>query len=390
MIVDGVIVLLQSNTGFDLYLKDCETVFFRYGQFISWEKYMILRIFLSLVITLSTSAVHAFTSDAVSCVQHQLNSAGYDAGTPDGLIGQKTKKALTEYQEKFGVLSKRPLDQDHALVFCRLLGQTKADFKQHWPTNAGMVNIVFGDLATPTKTADKLFVARIRSKVDEVHRKVQRLFGIELAAPINVLIGNSAKDVEALKKSYEPRKIIGFTNTATEICSSFKNLSATSLPNAIVLCRNGDARIGSEIDTLWLEFLIAHEFVHAYQFQLSGAIQATSDTAVLEHGGPQWLLEGAAQVIANHLATGLPLAEYRNRMLEKLDGRVPKLSDVDELSDLKARKNEVYRMGVVAISDLIPDENYSKLGQFYVELGRGNDWADAFEIVFREAVLEGQ
>jgi hypothetical protein len=347
----------------------------------------MLRIVVSLLMAFSCSSAQAFTQEAVSCVQNQLNAAGYEAGEPDGLLGRKTRSALAAYQGDFGALSQRPLDLDHALIFCRLLGLNDPELKQYWPENSGELNVVFGELASSTEIADKLFVARMTSKLDLVHNKMKRLMNVELAAPINVLIGGSPKDIISLKQEREPRKIIGFNGTASQICQSTRNISATSLPNAIVFCRNGDAKIGTEIDASWLEFIIAHELVHAYQFQLSGAILATSDKTVLKHDGPQWLLEGSAQAIANHLTTGLPLSEYSTRMIAKLDGNVPKLTNVDDLSDLKSRRTEVYRAGVVVVAKLIPDEDYTKLGQFYEQLGKEEKWIAAFESVFGRDIL---
>lgn len=115
---------------------------------------------------------------------------------------------------------------------------------------------------------------------------------------------------------------------------------------------------------------------------------ATSDKTVLQHDGPQWLLEGSAQAIANHLTTGLPLSEYSEIMIAKLDGNVPKLTDVDELSDLNSRRVEVYRTGVVAVAQMIPDEDYSRLAKFYVQLGLGRDWIETFDVVFDVNVQE--
>ena len=36
-------------------------------------------------------------------VQKKLNELGYDCGTPDGIMGKKTKKALKEYQEDYNL-----------------------------------------------------------------------------------------------------------------------------------------------------------------------------------------------------------------------------------------------------------------------------------------------
>lgn len=41
------------------------------------------------------------SKSVIKKVQKKLNELGYDCGTPDGIMGKKTKKALKEYQEDY-------------------------------------------------------------------------------------------------------------------------------------------------------------------------------------------------------------------------------------------------------------------------------------------------
>lgn len=50
--------------------------------------------------TKSKSTNNASKSD-VKKVQKKLNELGYDCGSPDGVMGKKTRKALKEYQKDF-------------------------------------------------------------------------------------------------------------------------------------------------------------------------------------------------------------------------------------------------------------------------------------------------
>ena len=293
---------------------------------------------------------------------------------------------MSAYQTENGALSSRPIDSDHTLIFCRLIGLSNPDLKQFWPDRSGKLTIHFGQITSSDNAADKVFNTRLRAQLFRGNQRIQSLLNIELAAPINVLVANSPKDAMSLKQTHTTRKINNFNAKVNDICSSHRNFSGHALPNALLFCRSENATIGADIDALWLQFNIAHELLHAYQFQLAGATKTTTNAGTLKHDGPLWLAEGSAQVIANHLTTGLPLGEYSDRMLAKQDGRFPSLTRLDDRSDLKARKTEIYRAGVVAIAMLIPDENYAKLGEFYTELGQVDDWETAFQTVFGTTV----
>lgn len=55
--------------------------------------------------TASTTTVETVSKDTetVKAVQGALNERGYDCGTPDGIMGKKTKRALMKFQEDNGL-----------------------------------------------------------------------------------------------------------------------------------------------------------------------------------------------------------------------------------------------------------------------------------------------
>lgn len=55
--------------------------------------------------TTSTTTVETVSnnSETVKAVQEALNERGYDCGTPDGIMGKKTKNALMKFQEDNGL-----------------------------------------------------------------------------------------------------------------------------------------------------------------------------------------------------------------------------------------------------------------------------------------------
>ena len=50
-----------------------------------------------------TSSSKAGTSETIKKAQQALNDLGYDAGTADGIMGQKTKKAVEQFQRDNGL-----------------------------------------------------------------------------------------------------------------------------------------------------------------------------------------------------------------------------------------------------------------------------------------------
>ncbi len=51
----------------------------------------------------ATSSSKTGTSDTIKKAQEILNDLGYDAGTADGIMGQKTKKAVEQFQKDNGM-----------------------------------------------------------------------------------------------------------------------------------------------------------------------------------------------------------------------------------------------------------------------------------------------
>ena len=57
------------------------------------------------------SSAQASGADAVKTVQRLLNERGFSVGTPDGLIGPNTKKAIMEFQREANLPITGKVDQ---------------------------------------------------------------------------------------------------------------------------------------------------------------------------------------------------------------------------------------------------------------------------------------
>ena len=66
------------------------------------KKKMILAALL-LTLQLSQTAMADYDREVIQEVQHALNEAGFDCGTPDGIAGSKTAAAISAFQEQTGI-----------------------------------------------------------------------------------------------------------------------------------------------------------------------------------------------------------------------------------------------------------------------------------------------
>ncbi len=60
----------------------------------------------------SATSSSALTKSEIKKVQQKLNDLGYDCGTPDGVLGKKTKKALEAFQKDNGIKESGIIDED--------------------------------------------------------------------------------------------------------------------------------------------------------------------------------------------------------------------------------------------------------------------------------------
>lgn len=326
---------------------------------------------------------HATTPDAMRCVQNQVTAAGFDAGTPDGLMGAKTRRAVQAYEKANGEVSKRPINQRFALVYCRLIALQNPDLKRFWPQNAGKLNIVFGDSMMSEDQKDQDFTIQMTLKIYRGYQLIREFLEVDLPGPVNVFVAGNVEEALTLirtQANFYPDN--DFKQGLVKNYKRENRVSGVSFSNGILLTRIGDTQIGSEIDVESLMFTIIHELFHQYQKQLSGNPPYNSPAQYLSKYGPIWMAEGSANLIAEHLTFGGVIREFQDLMISQLNGTVRDLQSVNDVYAAKTLKADIYKIGTIAVGDLIPNGDYTKLVRFYEELGRTDDWKIAFETVF--------
>lgn len=72
-------------------------------------------------------------TNGVQCVQMELNALGFDAGPPDGLMGDRTRSASAAYLEQLGSpWTDRPVSSQTSLKWCLMIADEHPEFNSLW------------------------------------------------------------------------------------------------------------------------------------------------------------------------------------------------------------------------------------------------------------------
>jgi hypothetical protein len=124
-----------------------------------------------------------------------------------------------------------------------------------------------------------------------------------------------------------------------------------------------------------LQMVTAHEYLHTWQYELSGKAPP---------GGPTWLIEGAAQLIAvrSMISAGMLSVDEAQSLMTRPSGLlVPALQNLEDPESFDI-VNAPYDL-VCAAADLLTSESgIAGLKRYWTDVGRGIAWQDAFEPAF--------
>ena len=331
----------------------------------------VFTVFFGLLIA---SQSGANPSESVRCVQSQLAAAGFDPGTADGLLGARTRAALDEFQNANEVVTTRRFDAVMGPAICRKIGLIDTSQRLYWPSLSEPIDVVFAE------SVDEGFRTEFIEVLNKSRDALEALLGIELAGRDIIIVGENAAEIERLVRSHSGFTLTGLRESINDSCTSSRGFSGSAFPGIAVFCISDQT---NALDKNWLDFLVAHEFFHLLQFQLSGAL--TSDRPDAEHleiEGPVWLIEGSAQAFGNKIALQTPDWDYRLVNYARLKNEFPPLQGLERRSSLRTDRANVYRAGTVAAIDLIELTGYPNIMNFYALMGYGRSWEAAFEEAF--------
>ncbi len=334
--------------------------------------------------------VFAFTKDAVKCVQEQLNEAGFNAGLVDGSVGPNSRRAMAAFEKEHGTVSKRPFSRSTALVYCRLVGLQFPELQKHWLSNEKSLKIFIDPDFVFHDVDEAAPIHRFRSSLTFMDMMMRRRLDLALAAPVTVIVANSADQAIAMQKKHSklrPKSPISFVRSQ---CDN-NYIGGYAVIDLIVLCRNGSALPDvKNLDKIMRE-AVAHELFHAYQFQLTGKTSTTSQAAFNKLNGPLWMTEGTASFVGIMMVYSPQLSKFEEVSIKRIFRNRKTMVGLNQLKTMKSRKKyggALYHIGTLAVTEALDVPDIKKLIEFYDRLGQEGDWVEAFKLTFDEPFEE--
>jgi hypothetical protein len=331
-----------------------------------------------LALAMTTTTCMAESWNAGLCVQRQLNALGYGPLAEDGSIGPATRAALERYESVAGALPARPLNRDTAIIHCHKLGLRHPAARRLWPSAPEPFLVVTQD------GMPESFGGMMRSTMVVMTKFLKDEAKVEMAAPFVIALGEDRRSLAALTEAYLPP---GYTRSGAlrdleQTCEG-PQLGGLSYPGLILLCVPQDEnRPKSQVfdDIRWVA---SHELVHEVQWQLTGPATVWNDQTVLAERGPNWLIEGAADVLSNRRFTLEDAVWYLQRASDLPEDVSRDLRKLERYGPGRAAEGRLYVLGAGAASQLaLRKSDLPGLIAFYDKLGEGMAWPKAFEGTF--------
>lgn len=330
----------------------------------------------------------------VLCVQNQLAALGHDPGPIDGILGGQTRRAFSALNTDLGEDAYRfRLTRGSAIVLCRELGAGQIALRQHWPATKSRVNLEFGAAITETtKRAVSVFTNQTLAQFSTV-------LGMPLADTVSVFVSDDIREIQRYFKRVHGRSGQSAADRAflRRVCSKDNQVSGFANPDAVVIClpqgdpgfdpydtrlagttrRHSSPKAVVKQDNRNLRTVIFHELVHAAQFQLTGEYGAYQNS---QHTvGPEWLVEGAAVVLAEFLEVRFkPPKDLVFRVSKSVGGAQRGLQRFERFPRNEKDIPDLYGQGSLAAVMLVEEKEFAHLLEFYRLIGLDYKWRDAF------------
>lgn len=322
------------------------------------------------------------------CLQRQLAALGHDPGATDGRIGPATRRALEAYEAEKGRVADRRLDAFSAIVFCRELGLRDPALAREWPSSDRRLRVEIAGEPDDQLRADLIYEA------NAALAKVETLFDLKLAAPVDIVFGSDPQAIAARAKDFTESSDGAVDRSARRLCREAPEygVSTTYLPGVILFCQRPDAVYHGGFPPREVRNRLGGMLAMEVIFQLTGDPANGSEEEYFRRTGPMWLIVGTMQLLQREVdETSTPLG--RKNAAEKLRAE----------GILNPRRVEYYqssledpvaigKTGLLVADDLTRERGLRPIGVFYRALGTGATVDEAFEQAFgksRAEVYEG-
>jgi hypothetical protein len=352
----------------------------------------VIRLFIAVVLISLSSQQAAFAGRAaVRCVQAQLNKLEFGAGAVDGALGPKTRAAYNRLKsEQPDLAFDTKLNRDNAIVLCRELGLAQSRLRLDWPAFLKR----FETRYDPGVSAENQKI--LNSSVSDALNKLAKRFKISLAGQFIVL---SAIDPRDMRKLVE--KTLGgrvdrhaFQKFMTLTCPKTTPIGGFAGGPYIAVCfpkGNPDVKrynmnkpgTGNRNRDL-LNDVVFHEVIHVAQRQFAGYSGRKPSKGRISKMGPEWLIEGVAEVLTQLALSPEVKLKPRMAALKVMAGGPS--ADISKYNAYDARKKDrdgLYIQGVLASYHLARIAGDHALLNFYRDIGNGLTWQQSFKTNFK-------
>lgn len=321
--------------------------------------------------------------DMVRCVQNQLTDLGADPGPADGSIGPRTRQAAQEVLQSHplrSLLGDMPrLDRYAAVTWCRELPRLSRETGRHRPFLAEQVYAVEGD-ATGAQ----------RDLLDRTVNNVTNFFrgrhGVQIISRLEIAAASDDATILRLLEQLPtrgPRMRESAVRWTKMACGRDRVITGFAMGNVLLFCWPGTERFDdawSDSLALRLGRVMVHEMTHILQSELSHEIlPQPGRSAHQSNRGPDWLVEGAAEVLADQyigIRRGEPFARaFRFDLTNDTPLR-------DLHKNLSVATKRAYGVANLAVLVLARRHGYPALFEYWREIGRSRSTDTAFEHAF--------
>ncbi|MEO0372542.1 MAG: hypothetical protein AAF231_13875, partial [Pseudomonadota bacterium] len=351
------------------------------GRALNLLRFAALSLTLAL---LCGQAAVAFPREGERCVQNQLAFLGHDPGPVDGFIGPQTRAAANAWLEKskFSNLSALPdLTRTTALQWCREMGMHTFQVRQFWPSRDS-VRVV------PDAPLQGVKARLLEDVLGEVRRYFGGRYNIWLSGSYDVIAAENTNTISELLRDAHGERAFNFRFRNNDRICAKDGPIGIAYPNVIGIClRPSNAQVGPTEYTSKNRrtyYIVAHEFMHLIQFELSNFHNA--DLYFANDGktkfGPEWLIEGGAMYF---------MSDFWNRYTKEDRSTLTKVRFEANATDLGLRDLRrhgsveswaEYLVAHLAAHFLVQRFGAQSQFEYWRALGRLQDQDKAFRAVF--------
>lgn len=346
---------------------------------------MSVRAFLTALAFIGCATAALADRDDVRCVQAQLNAAGFDAGPVDGIPGRMTRRALNAFGEAHDMSTEFPLHRESAAPYCRRIGEAEPELRSFWPvSNAHHVEFdASDDVPRPIQLYLRtVFTSALRTAAQET--------GVDLSSINTLVVATGPRDLLRLFNAHAEYNLRDARETMRRHCNPEHEVGGGATPGIAFMCISGTFNIARRDDRMRLTSVAAHEAYHLVQYQLGGVLRANaSERDRARVVGPEWFIEGSAQLFGYAVGYGLEERSVRMAFLRDYQNEdLPDLSTLERHSARDHASRGIYLGGAIAVGELFARGGWEGIGRVHTRIAEGMEFAEAFEAVYEQPLSE--